>query len=84
MTKILVKKAITVVNSKSKNSRIDNTELTFGSVIFERHDGLFYENIFFEGAEWRPFLHFSTNIIELDNMYNRKSCTIKILDYQII
>jgi hypothetical protein len=80
---ILALEAKTLVNSKQNVSRFTNQKFTLGSIIYERYDGLFFENIKFENCEWRPFLRFETNMIELDNMTKRKACTIIVKKYQI-
>jgi hypothetical protein len=78
---IKILEAKTEVNTVSNKSRLQNTEITFGTVIFKREDGLFFENIIIENNEWRPFLRFENNNIELQNITNRKAKTITITKY---
>jgi hypothetical protein len=77
---ILAVKAKTITNSKENVSRFTNKEFKLGNIIHSRYDGVFFENIQFEGAEWRPFFRFKTNEIELSNM-TKKSKEIYVTQY---
>ena len=79
---ILAVEAKTSVNSKENVSRFTNQEFVLGSIIYERNDGVFFENISFENSEWRPFLRFETNSIELSNMTKKNACDIIIRQYE--
>lgn len=81
---ILAVEAKTSVNGKKNISRFTNQEFVLGSIIFERNDGVFFQNISFENSEWRPFLRFETNAIELSNMSKKNACEIIINQYNII
>jgi hypothetical protein len=80
---IVVIDAITNVNSKSFGSRILDSEFKLGSVVFERNDGVFFENISFEDCIWSVFFRFESNTIELTNTNNKKASTITIKKFQI-
>lgn len=82
-TTIVALEAVTNVNSVAKNSRFTGSEFTLGNVVFERNDGVFFENVVFDGNEWRPFLRFSTNIIELSNMNKKNACPILVKTFKI-
>jgi len=82
--KIVVVEAKTCNNSMSKKSRFTNQEFVLGSIIYERYDGVFFENIVFENCEWRPFLRFENNTIDLDNMNKKNAATIIIKKYETI
>jgi hypothetical protein len=79
---ILALEAKTLVNGKKNVSRFTNEEFILGSIIFERYDGVFFENISFENSEWRPFFRFETNQIELSNMTKKNACPITISQYE--
>jgi len=79
---ILAVEAITLVNSKHNVSRFTNQEFLLGSIIFERYDGVFFENIVFENCEWRPFFRFKTNSFEFNNMTKKNACTIIVNQYE--
>jgi hypothetical protein len=81
-TIILAVEAHTAVNGKSNVSRFTNKEFKLGNVIHERYDGIFFENVNFENNEWRPFLRFETNHIELSNMTKKNACPIIITQYE--
>ena len=81
-TVILAVAAETLVNGKPNTSRFTNEEFRLGNIVFEREDGIFFENILFENDEWRPFFRFETNNFELSNMNNEKSCGIVITQYE--
>lgn len=80
---IVVVEAKTSNNSMSKKSRFTNQEFVLGSIIYERYDGVFFENIVFENCEWRPFLRFETNTFDLDNMSKKNACTLIVKQYHI-
>ena len=79
---ILAVEAKTLVNGKNNVSRFTNQEFVLGSIIYERNDGVFFENISFENSEWRPFFRFETNSFELSNMTKKNSCTIIVNQYE--
>ena len=72
----------TLTNSKNNVSRFTNKEFRLGSIIHERYDGVFFENISFENSEWRPFFRFKSNSIELSNMTKKNACAILIRKYE--
>lgn len=80
--KITALESKTLVGGKNNVSRFTNQEFVLGSIIFERNDGIFFENISFENCEWRPFLRFETNSFELSNMTKKNACTIIISQYK--
>ena len=79
---ILAVEAKTLVNGKDNVSRFTNQEFVLGSIIFERYDGVFFENISFEGSEWRPFFRFETNCFELSNLSKKNACDIIVKQYE--
>ena len=80
---ILAVEARTLVSGKNNISRFTNQEFTLGSIVYERNDGVFFENISFENAQWRPFLRFENNSFELSNISKKNACDIIINKYQI-
>ena len=81
---ILALDATTRVNSVSKKSRFTNQKFNLGSIVYEREDVVFFENISFENCEWRPLFRFETGKIELDNMTKKNACTITINNFKLI
>ena len=81
---ILAVEAKTMVSGKKNISRFTNQKFVLGSIVYERNDGVFFENISFENAQWRPFLRFETNAIELSNMSKKNACDIIINQYNTI
>lgn len=81
---ILAVEAKTLVNGKKNISRFTNQKFCLGKIVYERNDGIFFENISFENSQWRPFLRFETNAIELSNMSKKNACDIIINQYNII
>jgi len=79
---ILAVEAKTLVNGKKNVSRFTNQEFVLGSIIFERNDGIFFENIAFENSEWRPFFRFETNTFELSNVSKKNVCPIIVNQYE--
>jgi len=79
---ILVVEAKTSVNGKHNVSRFTGNEFVLGNIVFERNDGIFFENITFENSEWRPFYRFETNHFELSNMSKKNACEIIITNYE--
>jgi hypothetical protein len=57
-----------------------NQEFVLGSIIFQKHDGVFFEIISFENSEWIPFFRFENNSIELSNA---NVCKIIVNKYNI-
>jgi hypothetical protein len=80
-TTIRILEAKTMVNSTSTTSRLEGQEIKLGKIVFAREDGVFFENIIMENSEWRPFLRFDNNEIDLDNVKNSKSKSILIKKY---
>lgn len=78
---IKILEAKTMVNSTSTTSRLEGQEIKLGKIVFAREDGVFFENIIMENSEWRPFLRFDNNEIDLDNVKNSKSKSILIKKY---
>lgn len=81
---LLITNSVTKVNSTSKKSRLTNEKIKLGAIVFERDDGVFFDNITFENAEWRPFYRNNTGFIELQNMNNKKACEIIVNEYKAI
>jgi hypothetical protein len=86
---ILVVNAITRVNSVSKKSRITNQIISMGPIVFERiegtmNDGAFFGPFVLDGKEWRAFLRFSSNTIELDQFKSSRSKSISIQEFQVL
>lgn len=79
---ILAVEAQTLVNGKNNVSRFTGVEFKLGSVIHEREDGIFFENISFENSEWRPFFRFENNTFELGNMTKKNVCGIVITKFE--
>lgn len=78
-TTIEILKAITKVNSISKNSRITGTFLNIGNEVYKREDGIFFDYVKINENNFRPFYNFATKEIFLDCINNNKvkSITIK-------
>ena len=83
-TKIQVLDAITNTNTNSKSSRITNSILDLKSIIHERSDLIFFENIEIDGKAFRPSIYTNeSNVINLQPM-NMKAKTIEIKEFKII
>jgi len=81
-TIILITEANTCINSKTNKSRITNKEIALGNIIFERNDGLFFENAIINGEEFRPFFRFENGTFELSPVGNKNKCSIIITNYE--
>ena len=80
---IKVLEAVTRTNSVSKNSRIVGNFLTIGNEVYKREDGVFYENIYIDLKEFRPFYEFASNEITLECVSNNRVKTIIIKKFTI-
>lgn len=75
---ILIIDAQTNVNSVSKKSRMTGQEFLMGKIIFERNDGMFFDNVTIKGELFRPFFRFASSKLELSPVGNNKKSLITI------
>ena len=82
--KVQILDAVTQTNTISKSSRITNSIIDLKSIIHERSDLIFFENIEIDGKPFRPSIYTNeSNCIHLQPM-NMRAKDIKIKDFKII
>jgi hypothetical protein len=82
-TTIHILSAVTHTNSTSKLSRITGTQIALGAIVFDRVDGIFFENIIIGEKTFRPFYDFKTGRVELSPS-DKKQKTITVTEFKEI
>ena len=79
---ILITEAVTCINGKTNKSRVTGKEIALGNIIFERNDGLFFENVIIGSEEFRPFFRFENGTFELSPIGDKKKCSITVKNFE--